>query len=328
MLGLSGDREGGFASLRLAAEKGTYTRTEARLYLSQFLFAEGRQDTAVQLLDELRSEYPENTLFTVLYAFWEHRLHNLDEAMKAARAAVELNKRKKVHYGEELAYSTLGSVYYTLNDFQNAKKYYGLYMQMTHNDQRTPNYTFLRAGVACEIAGDRAAALKIYQRMQEPDEDHGWDVQNYRRGRELLRHPLTEAEVLLIKGENERTQKKYANALQFCNAALAKSEGNVDIQARVLYAIQQSQLDSGQFAGVVETANRILSLKPVNELWVIPHAIFLQGRAYAQMGRISEARQALEKIGDYDDYEFQDRLETRVKEELDKLGQSGPSSTN
>ena len=29
---------------------GVYTRTEARLYLAQFLFSEGRQDTALQYL--------------------------------------------------------------------------------------------------------------------------------------------------------------------------------------------------------------------------------------------------------------------------------------
>jgi len=317
--GLTGDREGGLASLRLAAEKGTYTRTEAKLYLSQFLFAEGQQDTAVQCLNELRTAYPENTLFTVLYAFWQHRLNNLDEAMKAASTAVELNKRKKIHYGEELAYSTLGSVYFTLNDFDNAKTYYTLYMQMTNNDERTPGYTFLRAGLACEIAGDRETALKIYRRMKTPDTDRTWDAQNYRRGQELLRRPLTGAEILLVKGGNEHAQKKYAEAIRTCNEVVRNASGNEEIQARALYTTQQAQFDAGQFADVLGTSNRILALKPVNELWVIPHALFLRGRANEQLGNIAGAREAFEKIKEFDEYEFQDRLEARVKEELEKL---------
>ncbi|MBI4535174.1 MAG: DUF3808 domain-containing protein [Ignavibacteriae bacterium] len=318
ILGFSGDLEGGLNSLRLAAHKGVYTRTEAKLFLAQFLFAEGRRDTAIQYLNELRREYPENTLFLVLYAFWQHRLDNLDEAMKAARTAIDLNNRKKVRYGEELAYSTLGSICFTLNDFTNSRNYYRLYMDMTRNDERTPNYTFYRAGLACEIAGDRETAVAFLRRMDK-DRESEWDKHHYRLGQELLRRPLTDAEILIIKGGNESSRNNPDRAMKLYEEALQKAGTNADTRVRALYGIQQAQYDMKMFPEVVETSNRLLALKPVSEIWIIPHAWFRLGQSYAKQGMIAEARRAFEMIDQYDDYDFQNRLESRAEQEMKKL---------
>ena len=319
-LGFDGDLEGGLHDLRMAAERGVYTRTEARLYLAQFLFSEGRQDTALQYLNALRTEYPRNTLFLVLYAYWQHRMHNLDDAMEAAQTAIEVNNKSKIPYGEELAYSTLGSIYFTLNDFDSARSYYRLYMRMTHNDERTPNFTILRAGLACEMAGDRTTALQFYQRMKEPgDRDRAWDSYNYRQGQELLRHPLSEAEGLVVKGGNEFTRKKYEQSLSTYNDALGKANGNVDTELKALYGILQAQFESGMFTNAEETSGRIFALKPVNEIWIIPHAWFKLGQTYEKLEKFADARTAFKKVKDYDDYDFQERLEPHVKEEMQKL---------
>jgi len=320
MLGFSGDLEGGLKSLRLAADKGVYTRTEAKLFLAQFLFAEGSQDTAVKYLNELRSEYPENTLFLVLYAFWQHRLRNIDEAMAAAHEAIELNTRKKIRYGEGLAYSTLGSIYFTLNDFKNARTYYRQYMQKIGSTERIPNQTYLRAGVACEIAGDRAAAVDFYRRMKEPDDrDRVWDGYNYRRGQELLLRPMTEAEVLIVKAGNESSQKKFARAMEMYDDALGKINGDMDLQARALYGILQAQFDAEMFTEAVATSRRTVVLRPVNEAWIIPHTWFKLGQIYVQQGKLADARSAFERVGEYDDYNFQERLETQAQQEMKKL---------
>ena len=318
VLGLDGDLEGGLQSLRLAAQKGVYTQAEAKLYLAQFLFSEGRHDTAIQYLNELREKYPENTLFLILYAFWQHRLDNLDEAMAAARKAVELNERKKVRYGEELAYSTIGSIYFTMNDFANARDAYRRYMNMRHNEQATPNWTYYRAGVACEIAGDREAAMQFYSRTKE-EKSRPWDLYYYRRAQEFRHRPLTDAEILLVKGENESSQKKYASSLLLLEKALKETGGNVDLQARVLYAIQQTQFESEMLVDALETSNRLVTLKPVIEQWVTPHAWFKLGQIHAKSGRVAEAQRAFEKVKEYDDYDFQDRLESRVQAEMKKL---------
>lgn len=320
LLGFSGDLEGGLVSLRLAAEKGIYTRTEAKLFLAQFLFSEGRQDTAVQYLNELRREFPQNTLFLVLYAGWQNRLHNLDEALAAARAAVEMNARKSVRYGEELAYNTLASVYYALNEFQNAKTYYLLYLPTARFAEWTPNMAYFRAGVACEIAGDRAAALEFYKKMKKvDDEDRPSDSHYYRRGQELISRPLTEADILVLKGANLLSRKLYDSSSAVYRAAFESSNGNADIQSRALYGIQQAQFESDKFGEAEKTSHQLLALKPVTEGWITPHAWLKLAQILEKLGKVPEARAAVEKVRDYDDYEFQVRLKEQVDEETRKL---------
>jgi tetratricopeptide (TPR) repeat protein len=318
LLGFEGDLEGGLAALRLAAEKGVYTRTEAKLFLAQFLFTEGRQDSALRYLNELRREYPTNTLFLVLYAFWQHRLDNLDEAMNAARMAIELNKKNNVQYGQELAYSTLGSIYFTRNDFAQAATYYKRYMAMTRSDDRTPNRTFYRAALACEMTGDRPAAVGLYSRMRKVDES-AWDIQTYRRGQDLLTRPLTAAEIAIVKGENEFSQKNYTRAVEFYNEAVRLSADNVDIQARALYGLLQALTEASRLTDALDTAKRLVMLNPSVERWIIPSTWFRVGQIHARLGNPAEATLAFDRVKEYDDYEFQERLEDRVREEQAKL---------
>ena len=318
LLGFGGDLEGGLQSLRMAAERGVYTRVEARLFLSQFLFNEGRPDTAMQYVRELCAKYPTNTLFFVLYASWENRLGNIDLAFPAALKAMDLNKRNSVTYGEALIYSTLGSVYFTKNMFDSARVYYRKYMAMTTSDERTPNYTFLRAGEACEIAGDRAAAMEFYKRMREPH-DRTWDTRNYRRGQQLLQRPLSPAETRLIMAGNESVQKHFDRSAEMYREALREAASDVDLQLQALYGLQQVQFDSGRLDDAVGTSRKILSLTPTVETWIIPHAWFRLGLIYEKQGKLADARDALESVSRYDGYEFQSRLEQEVKEQLGKL---------
>jgi tetratricopeptide (TPR) repeat protein len=325
LLGFSGDLEGGLHSLRLAAEKGIYTRTEAKLFLSQFLFSEGRRDTAFQYLEELCTDYPENTLFFVLYASWQNRLGDVDKAYPAIRKAMELNNRKKIKYGEEFVFSTLGSINFTKNQFDSSMAYYRKYMATTKNDERTPNITFLRAGEACEISGDRNTAVGYYRRMKEPRE-RAWDSYNYRRGQELISRPLTPGEILVIRAANESTLKHPERSFRLYREAFAEAGTDVDLQLRALYGIQQIQYDSTHLADAVETSLRLLALKPVKELWIIPHAWFRLGLIYEKQGKFEDARKTLEHVREFDGYDFESQLEEQVKEELSKLDVAAPKA--
>ena len=122
-----------------------------------------------------------------------------------------------------------------------------------------------------------------------------------------------------MKGENESSQKKYVSSLELLEKALKEAGGNVDLQARVLYAIQQTQFESGNLVDALERSNQLVALKPVVEQWVTPHAWFKLGQIHAKSGRVADARRAFEKVGEYDDYDFQDRLESRVDAEMKKL---------
>jgi len=322
--GFSGDLEGGLKSLKLAADKGVYTRSEAMYYLSQFLFSEHRRDEAFSYLNELIRKYPDNTLLLLSYAAWQARFNNEDEALAAANKAVAINGRKRLKYGEELAYSTLGGLYFSRNDFAAARDYYELYIRKVQNKTVAPNWTWYRMGVSRELAGDRAGAVECYGKMRKASfTERPGDAYNYRMAQQFLSRPISEAEALLIKASNEMGRKNYIAASTLYDDALGHAGNDVDLQARALYGIQQLCFEREKYPEAIAISNRLLSLKPERERWLIPHGYFRLGQIYAKLGQMTDARKAFEQVEQFDDYDFQTGLEGRVEEELKKLNAPG-----
>lgn len=319
-LGFSGDLEGGLTLMSQAAAHGVYTRSEAGFFLSQFLFTEHRYDEAFAYLTPLLKKYPGNALFEVLAAHWYLHANKPDEALAAAQKAADVNKRKKLHYAEEAIYSTLGGVYFSKNDFEQARDNYTLYLEKAPNRDRIGNWTYYRLGVAQEITGDRLTALETYGRMRNVDDNkRAGDTYYYRRGRELIRKPLGEADILLLKAGNGFDRKEYDVAQNLYDAALGKADGDPDLQVRILYGLQQLQFERERYEDVLATADRIFALRSRVELWIIPHALVKQGQAFARTGRQADARKAFERAAEYDEYDFQLSLENRIEEEQEKL---------
>jgi tetratricopeptide (TPR) repeat protein len=320
LVGITPDLEGGLQSLRLAAERGTYTRNEARLYLVQFLFTEHRRDDAFRYLNELCSEYPENTLFLILRASLAQRDGRPDEALRDALEALRRNDQHPLRYVEEIACNTLGWIYFARNDFASARKYYMMYPDSLRVPERVNNWMWYRYGVASELSGDRETAVAAYARVRNSKDDlRPNDAYYYRRARELITRPLTEAEALMVRASNASGAKDHRTAMQLYDDATRLSGGDPEISGRALVGLLQSQYELNLFDDVVRTAPRLFVLNPQKELWVLPQGYCKLGQALARLGRKEEARHALKMVGEYDDYEFQEQLEQRVDEEMKKL---------
>jgi len=320
LLGFDGDRDGGLAMLKNAADHGLYTRTEAALFYAQFMFSEDRRDTALIYLQQLRQRYPENTLFIVLYATWQRMMNNLDEAQRAAEQAIDLNARKHVQYGEELAFSTLASIYYQKNDFVRAREYYLRYMDGTQVKERTPNLTYFRAAIACEIAGDRSNAVRLFEEMKKVDDsDRPRETYQYRLARQYQQRAMLPAEITNLRAENEASSRNYERALALYDSVATRGPAPRDARLRAFYGVAQMTYELKRYADCVAAADSALAAPAQTELWIHPHALFKKGQALARLGRRDEARAAFTKIADYDDYDFQSSLERRSEEELHAL---------
>jgi tetratricopeptide (TPR) repeat protein len=320
LLGFSGDLEGGLNSLKLAAEKGVYAKGEATMFLAQFLFNEHRRDEAFTYLNALIRKYPENTLFLTLYASWQSRQGNTDEALVAVKKVAELNSKKKIRYGEEFAYSTLGSIYFSKNEFVAARDNLALFVQKVKSKEYVSNWIYYRLGVSNEILGDRAAAMEAYRMMRKAnDRERAYDVRPYRLGQDRLERPMREPDILLVKASNDIGRKSYDTALALYGEALARAESDVDIQAQALYGMQQVQSEKENYPEVLAVSQRLLALAPPRERWLIPNGYFRLGQAYAKLGKVEEAQRSFEMVEKYDDYDGQSGLEERVEEELKKL---------
>jgi tetratricopeptide (TPR) repeat protein len=323
ILGFKGDAEKGLHLLNLAADKGIYTRNEATLYLAQFLSQEQRFDEALKYLDRLLARYPNNTLFLTMICGIQYRQNKLEEALSSAKKVVQISSKRK-QYGDRYIYGTLGNIYFGMDDFASAKENYELLLQKTQNKARISNYTYYRLAASAEIMGDHARAVAVCRSMEKVDQkERANDGYYYRRGQELIQSPMKEAGILLIKANNELGLKKYGIALELYWDALKKSSEDVDLRAASLYGVQQVYFQQEKYSEVVTFSGQLLGLVPSKERWLIPHGYFTLAQSYSKLGKISESIEAFKKIGDYEDYDFHENLEARVKSELEKLGKSG-----
>lgn len=320
LLGFEGDLEGGLASLRIAATKGVYTRTEATFYLAQFLYGEHRHDEAFDLMRTLLRRYPENSLFQVLYASWLFRDNRLDEASEAIRAAAAINARKTIKYGEEFIYSTRASIEFARNDFASARKDYDVFLQKIAQRDMIPAMTYHHIAIAREITGDRAGAIGICREIAKTSGRGGWNEEYFqRKGRELLDHPLPPAGAMVVRGDNALHRKDIDSAVSFYRLAIEQADEDPDLRAQALYGLEQALFEKGDDSASIAAGREAVVLRPMRELWTIPHAWVQLGRSLARMGRKTEALEALRKAEDYDDYDFQRALQGRIDAEKKKL---------
>jgi tetratricopeptide (TPR) repeat protein len=320
VIGFSGDLEGGLASLRLSAEKGLYTRTESKLYLFQFLLAEHHDEEAMKYIQELLRDFTDNSLFAVLYSSWQMRLNNYDEAFRWAKKGEEINSRKKIKYGEEFIYSTLGGIYFVKGDFAKASESYEVFFRKVQTKDYISNWISYRYAVSAELTGNRSRAIEICKQMKDArDRDRAMDTFYFRKGQELIGNPLSDVDVLIIQGGNEFSARRYDAALQLFSEATLKAGSDADRKVRALYGMQQVLYEQGKDDEVVRLAPQVFELRPRRERWVIPHAYFKVGQAYARLGQKSEARAAFEAIDRFDGYDFQNSLTGRAEDELRKV---------
>ena len=322
LVGFSGDAAAGMAMVRNAAEHGVYTRTEARFFLSQFLFAEQKGDEALAILDTLTREYPDNAPFLVTLASWQSRLGDPAAALRTAEAAKAVNARNSVHVGEEFIYSTLGSIYYALNDFARARGSLALYAARVPTEDYLSNWTLYRLGVAEELCGDRAAAIAAYRRMKKGGSGTN-ESYLYRTAQARLREPITRVEALLVLAGNDVQRKDFDSARGVYGEVLATPGLTDDVRGRALAGIQQILIAREDYAGALRTGEEIVLLKPGRETWIVPQAFLLTGVAYAKTGNVAAARTAFERVLGFDDYDFQKQTEERARRELRALTPGG-----
>ena len=324
IIGFSGDAEGGLAMVRNAAEHGVYTRTEARFYLSQFLFSEQKSEQALPILDTLMAEYPDNPLFVVTYASWQSRLGNTGVALRAALRAVEINRRCRVRYGEEFVYSTLGAIYYALNDFVSSRSNLEEYVRRAASEDYITNWTYYRLAVAQEMSGDRAAALGTYRRLKSVnDRDRANESYLYRIALRRVREPITPAEALLIRGGNDLGRKAYDSAETLYRQVLEPGGTDADIRGRALIGLQQLYIAREDYPSALRVGEVLTGLKPDKETWLVPQGLLQLGATLEKLGRMKDARTAYEKVLEYDDYDFQKSLEEKARKEISRLKASG-----
>ena len=319
LLGFSGDRETGLQALKLAADSGTYSRSEAAFFYAQFCYFEDRQEDAYAYLERLLRSHPQNTLFLITYASWEFRNNNLETAMSSAERAIAINTERNIKYGDEFAYSVMAGFHFAQNNFPKAIEFAERSIENTENKRNVFNNTYYRLGLSYEMTGNRVKAAEVYRKAAKADpEDNPWQYHFWRRAQQRIDQPLDVLDSLAVIAGNASTLKQYDKALLIYQRIIEQTP-SPEKQASALYETAGIHFEREQFEQTLQTLERVLDLTLTEETWIHPHAHLMMARALKRLGRTEQAMIHLEAIEDFDEYDFQSRIETQAEDELEKL---------
>lgn len=320
LLGFSGDLQGGLESLALAAERGTYTRTEATFFLAQFLFIEERTDEALRYFEPLLKRYPGNSVFQLAYAGWQYQLENIESAKSSVESAIAINARRNIRFGDELAFNMRAQISFLESDFRSAKDNILISIEKSENKENVSGWTNYRLGLCYEFLGQRDSAIVAYKKVKKvKDDERAYDTYAHRKAQELIRASLSETQKEIIRAGNLLAAHKVGEAVTAYTRIMASGLDNPDDRAEALYGLMRALYANNDDDGVIQAARQLADLKPKRELWCLPHAYWKLGQAYARKGMVTLARAALEEVDEYDDYDFRISLEDKVERLLERL---------
>jgi tetratricopeptide (TPR) repeat protein len=320
ILGYGGDKEKGIKELKIAEEKGMYTRTEAALYLSQFLMFEDRFTEAFLYIKKLIKEYPENSLFLALYGNMESRINKPENAIPACKKAIEINKRKKIVPADEIVYIVLANSLFLMNDFGEAAENYEIYLKKVPNIEIIRNYNFYRMGLSFDFSGNREKAVKVYKLCKKVDiDDHPDDALMYDLSRLLIDNPPGENYKLLTMANNKFNLKKFDEAIEDYINLKNRIDITEDEKIACLINLGSCYYEKKMYTEALNYFNEGILTKPSFRKYLIPHLYLKTGQTLVKLGRKEEAQTALKKVFESDNYYYENRIEEQAKEELKNL---------
>lgn len=173
---LGGDRARGLAEIKVAAEKGRYTKTAAQLILVEIYTEDqfGGRDPAeaLRLMRGIHARYPDSSMLHSAFIVTLYEDKKIDEAIKEAleyKTRVELGRYPPTT--RSMAYALLGTLLWAAGDKVRALEEFrtGSVAAPGIKD-RWAVWSRARTGQVLDSLGRRAEALEAYRAAyQEPD---------------------------------------------------------------------------------------------------------------------------------------------------------------
>jgi tetratricopeptide (TPR) repeat protein len=322
MLGFTGDREEGKRQLKLAAEKGTYTVTEAKFYLTLLAWREENYPLAEDYCSQLTTSFPQSPAVWMLRGLLFSQQDKMQDAVEAYQKAIDYNKGKESDIVYKTCYGALGTAYFRMNNFEKAVEFGNKYMSMVTKDDRINNRLY-SIGISLELLGKRDEALNYYrQAKKEFTEKSEWEKYWYRRLNYRIANPMTIVDSLLTVADNNRAKGKLDEALEDYKKlnSLYDQKYSDDINAQINIGLGQVYFKQKDYNKAIDQYKLNLNLNPAEEKWLVPEAYYQIGRCLLRLENKQEATEYFNKALDIDyDYDFKDAMDDKVKNELTKF---------
>ncbi|NWF50863.1 MAG: DUF3808 domain-containing protein [Ignavibacteriaceae bacterium] len=308
--GMSGDRETGLDYIKITAEKGSLLKIEAQYYLSQILSEIlGDYKTSSEYLKKLNRNYSNNLLFSYALAVVKIKQRDLTEAK---RLLSKIIKTKNEKFSKIISFSNflMGDIHFRNNQFSEAISYYKSFLESAPDSDYKGIANF-RIATSYEILNDRSSSQKYFQLTGEGNPDIEDDIYAKRKGGIYSKRTMAENEKKIVIFGNMIEAGKFQEANDSLKKIipLIKSQ---KLKSEALYLLSESSYWLGKENESYTYAMDVIKLNNTEESWVVPYCYFNIARIHKKNGRIKEMNEQIEKIEDFNDYDYFNRLENLI----------------
>jgi tetratricopeptide (TPR) repeat protein len=322
VLGVEGDKEKGIREIKLAAEKGIYTKTEAMFFLGAiYTYRERRYEEAISIFNELLENYPHNPGALLSLGRCYSRMGQCDKALSAFTKVLD-NKESQSRLPRGSIYYQLGEVYFDMNDIPRAKNNYLLAIasdtaEVGKKRWITPR-SHLKVATCYEILGESESAKYHLGLINEDDNERA-----YEEAQERLKNRLTKVDISLIRARNLRECNQFdlaLNAYQLIEKQNAKnSDPEVQNKLKQIdYRIAEIYFELKNYKKAIIQFEQIIANREDQEEWIVYWSYFYLGNCYKIIKDYDAAVKAYDAAENTDDDWLLVKIEDERKDLLTK----------
>jgi tetratricopeptide (TPR) repeat protein len=318
LMGFGGTVQEGLAEMEASAARSAYYRDEASMIfaLTDLLVNDSKQG-GMDYVVAMRRRHPTSPLVSYIHGFALLTQRDATGAETALRHAARQLQTPGTFTMPYVDYF-LGEALFRQNEFAEAARYFQRYVK-TFPGEALLAQAHLHVGLSLDMAGDRAGALRAYERVRTR-EDYDSDAAALREAKERIAAPMTARERALLLGRNAFDGGRYLEAVKTVQPVLGDQQAPPIERAEAAYR-------SGRAYQVLEEWDEALRhyafaiSRPGDALakWG-PWSQFYTGEVHEAMGNKTAARTAYEQaLANEQPYEYNKALEQRAKAALGRL---------
>jgi tetratricopeptide (TPR) repeat protein len=318
LMGFEGTVQQGLDEIEASAERSVFYREEASIVfaLTDLIVNEAKEG-GMDYIVALRERHADSPLVGYIHGFALLHERRAAEAEAALRRTDRLLRGPGTYPMPYVDYF-LGDALFRQNEFAEAARHFERYVN-TFPGEALLAQAHLHLGLAREMAGDRAGAIRAYEQVRTR-EDYDSDHEALREAQDRLETPLAGHERTLLLGRNAFDGGRYREAVRLLQPVLGDQEAPPIMRAEAAYR-------SGRAFHVLEEWRdalrhyRFAVSRPGDELakWG-PWSQYYIGEVHEARGDEAAAQTAYERALAYDvPFAYHKALEQRAKAALGRL---------
>jgi tetratricopeptide (TPR) repeat protein len=318
LFGLGGDRQTGIQQLEMACSGGGVGAIEAKFFLANAYYEEGRYETSLAYYDELAAQFPHNPYLLNQMAVVQFGMERFSDAEKILKSALALANEQTLP-AKMSALFFLGRIAKLKTDYTAAVDYFQQTVAISEKRQTMKgpdpwmtSASYFQIGECMDLLGRAKEAAEFYEKVKNNPRSYRTLVQS---AKTRLRSPLSEFEIQVMRGRHLALigEREQAHTL-LTQLKMRARDGNAKFLSQINFYLGRIALDSNHVeeARIDFTEALATQSNDADQKWREPQNHFYLGLCYARLDQKERAAVQLKRCLEFDDYPEYPRIKFRA----------------